>query len=643
MHRIRQLDPGGTPRRDPPLATSLKQQICFLLAFWPLASYGVTPQSPRLLDLSLEELGNISITSVSKKEQRLAETPAAIYVITGETIRRSGKRSLPDLLRLAPNVQVAQITANSYAITLRGFNSSSANKLLVMKDGRTIYTPLYSGVFWDIQDVLFENIERIEVISGPGGTLWGANAVNGIINIITKKADAKAADFIRSEIDHLGYNITVQHNGALGDRDGGYRIYAKTEQGRPSSRSDGSSAQDSWGRSQAGFRADWQDLKIQGDVYRGVAELLIPQRQLNTGANVIVHWEKTYNDGGKLRVQSYADYTKRIVPLLFTESMHTLDLDIQYATPTSGDSQTIWGGGYRFTSDQVDNSAQLAFLPAQRNLRWINLFAQHEKQITPTLNLTLGSKFEHNIYTGLEFLPSMKLAWQPVDHHLIWAGLARSVRAPSRLDVDFFVPGKPAYLLAGGPNFKSELANTLELGWRQQATSWSYSLSLSRSEFKRLRSVTPLNDGVLILANQIHGNVNALEVWGSYQLSPDVTLDLGGVLLREHFCGPNLSRSSQGNDPRSHWSIGSKWTINANQFLGIQVRHVDSLPSPFIPSYTSVDASFVWQLSKQVELGLTGRNLFNPHHREFASSAINLVKNPVLLERSIGLRLTVKY
>lgn len=614
-----------------------------LVSLGALPSYAVPPQTARLIDLSLEELGDIHITSVSKKNQRLADTPAAIYVITGDAIRRSGKRSLPDALRLAPNLQVAQITANSYAITMRGFNSSSANKLLVMNDGRTIYTPLYSGVFWDIQDVMLENVERIEVISGPGGTLWGANAVNGIINIITKKTDANDADFVHSDIDSVGHAVAVQHHGVLGEKEGRYRIYAKTEQGWQSQRSDGSSAQDSWGRSQTGFKADWQHLTIQGDAYRGVAELLIPQRQINTGANVLMRWTRPYDDGTELRVQSYVDYTKRIIPALFTESMQTLDLDIQYASPSGHNTQTIWGGGYRLTADRVGNSDQLAFLPAHRNLRWANLFVQHERLISPTINLTLGSKFESNVYTGLEFLPSMKVAWKLENERLLWAGLARSVRAPSRLDVDFFVPGKFPYVLAGGPQFQSELANTVELGWRQQAPSWSYSLTLSHSEFMRLRSLKSLPDGVLVLANQIRGEVDALEAWGSYQATRTLAFDLGGVILREYFCGRNLSRSSQGNDPRSQWTLGSRWNISDHHSLTINLRHVDSLPAPFIPAYTSVDASFGWQISKQAELSLTGRNLFNPHHKEFASTAINLVKNPILLERAIGLRLTVRF
>ncbi len=658
MYRIGQLKlracflPATLPMRKFGLQTNPISALFFcllLFSFGSSPSYARVPQTTRLVDLSLEELGNINITSASKKEQRLADTAAAIYVITGDAARRSGKRSLPDILRLAPNVQVAQITANSYAITIRGFNSSSANKLLVMKDGRTIYTPLYSGVFWDIQDVLPENIDRIEVISGPGGTLWGGNAVNGIINIITKKADSREADFVRGEVDGRGQAIAMQHHGELGavgsagTPAGQYRIYAKTEQGWDSKRTDGSSAQDSWERSRAGFRVDWDKLTIQGDGYRGVAELLIPQRQINTGANLLMRWTEAYDDGAEIRVQSYLDYTKRIVPALFTESMQTLDMDIQYATPAHDGAQTIWGGGYRYTADQVGNSDQLAFLPAQRDLRWANLFVQHERDLKPDLKLTLGSKLERNIYTGLEFLPSVKIAWKLPDERLLWAGLARSVRAPSRLDVDFFVPGKPPYVLAGGPNFQSELANTAELGWRQQAQLWSYSITLSHSDFMRLRSLNPLPDGVLVLANQIHGSVNAVEAWGHYQATPSLVFDIGGVILREHFCGKNLSRSSQGNDPRAQWTLGSRWNINDRQTLTLNVRHVDSLPSPFIPAYTSVDASFGWQLSKQVELSLTGRNLFNPHHKEFASTAVNLVKNPILLERSLGLKLTVRF
>lgn len=622
-------------RRDVTLAT-----LCTLLVAGP--TWGADAAPATFINLSLEELGDLRVTSVSKKEQRLVDAAAAIYVITEEAIRRSGARTLPEALRLAPNLQVAQATANTYAITARGFNSTSANKLLVLIDGRAIYTPLYSGVFWDAQDVVLEDVDRIEVISGPGGTLWGANAVNGVINVITKRANASTGDLVRAMGDNAGYRAIVRHGATSHEGSAAYRLYAKIDQGKNTSRVNGTDTQDGWDRAQVGFRTDGSDWTVQGDAYSGTTDQVAPGHQVSAGANLVARWVKTAADGASLRIQTYFDRTMRDVPGTFSETLNTLDLDVQYSLPDAGGKQTIWGGGYRVSDDQVGNTAALAFLPAQRMLRWANLFVQQERPLAPGVQLIAGGKLETNDYTGLEFLPSLKLAWKPQDDELLWVGLARAIRAPSRLDTEFFVPAP--YNFAGGPDFKSEIANTLELGWRAQTgQSLSYSTVVFHSEYERLRSVDPLPNGLIVFGNQIRGQINGVEAWASYQASQTLSFDASVVVLDERFSGPNLASSSPGNDPRLQWTLGSKWNISGSQQLDIKLRHVGELPSPVIPAYTAMDVRYAWQVSKGTDLAVIGRNLFNPRHSEFASGSGALAKNPVQLESALRVALTVRF
>lgn len=620
---------------------------CVFLLASPV--WSAQSEATALTNLSLEELGELRVTSVSKKEQRLADAAAAIYVITEDAIRRAGARTLPEALRLAPNLQVAQIDAKTYTVTARGFNTGSTNnKLLVLIDGRTVYTPLYSGVFWEVQDVLLQDIDRIEVISGPGGTLWGANAVNGVINVISKKADSTVGELGYVMGGNTGRALALRHGGAL-DADGGaYRFYAKADQGRHTTRINGVDGLDGWERWQLGFRSDWRlahsELTVQGDAYRSSGDQTPTGQQRNTGANLQIRWNQTLADGAALRLQSYLDRTTRDIPGTFSEQLNTLDFDVQYSMPNGAGQQTIWGAGYRVADDHVGNTNALAFLPANRKLHWTNVFVQHERAVLPDLSLSLGAKAETNDYTGLEFLPSLKLAWKPSDPQLLWAGLSRAVRAPSRIDTDFYVPGKPPYQLAGGPDFKSEIANTLELGWRaQQGQSLSYSVVLSHSKYDHLRSLDTLPGRIIVFRNQVSGRVDALEAWASYQLSSAWSLDASAVLLHERFSGANLASSSPGNDPRARWTLGSRWNINDRQFLDVRLRHVGKLPSPAIAAYTAVDAHFGWRVSKAVELSFSGRNLFDPRHQEFAPSTAAQRANPVQLERALDVALTVRF
>ncbi|MES2675287.1 MAG: TonB-dependent receptor [Pseudomonadota bacterium] len=611
-------------------------------------SYG-NDQVASLANMSLEELGNIQVTSVSKKAERLADTAAAIYVITGEAIKRAGARSLPEALRLAPNLQVAQINSSQYAISARGFNSAAANKLLVMIDNRIVYTPLFSGVFWDAQDVMLQDIDRIEVISGSAGTLWGANAVNGVINIITKISTATTGNLIHGVSGNLSRGLAMRHGAAFGNK-GAYRIYAKVDQWQHSQRENGANEPDAWDRSQIGFRSDWGDgdsnFKLQGDSYRNSIDQFAPGQQANTGTNILGRWQQKLNSGSQMRVQTYIDHSTRDTPGTYRQRLNTFDLDASYSLPeNAAGSQIIWGGGYRISDDHVDNSAALAFLPADRKLHWANLFIQHERALRRNLRLTLGGRLERNDYTGVEFLPNAKLVWNSANENILWLKLSRPVRAPSRIDTEAYAPGNPPYLVAGGPDFRSETAQNLELGWRAQTGNLSYSAALFHNEYDHLRSADPTNaaNGVFVFGNSIEGKVDGLEVSAHYQLAEFWSVNVSAILLDEDFKGGNLTLTPPGNDPRSQWALGSKWNIGATKYFDISLRHVGKLSTPAAPAYTSLNAHFGWSLSEDIELGITGRNLGDPQHQEFAAGAGVELLNPIQIERELDIALTVKF
>lgn len=617
---------------------------CGLSLFgWSSSICFASSDEKKLLDLSIEELADLTISSVSKKEQRLQDAAASIYVITQEAINKSGAANLPEALRLAPNLQVAQISANQYAISARGFNSSTANKLLVLIDGRTVYTPLYSGVFWDAQDVVLQDIERIEVISGPGGTLWGANAVNGVINITTRRAQASDPKMIQVVAGNKGQALVLSHSGTLNER-AAYRIYAKADEWQDVVSGDSRVAPASWRRSQIGFRSNWRDadneLSLQADAYQGQAFLLQPGSQTISGMNFMGRWQHQFEQGSKLKFQAYFDRTSRDYPGVFKEQLHTLDLDLMYILPDSQGTALSFGGGYRIAYDDVLNSNALAFLPAQRYLRWANLFAQREQDLSPNLRLTLGGKLESNDYTGLEILPNLKLAWKAADDTLIWLDLSRAVRAPSRLDTQFYIPGKAPYQLIGGPDFRSEIAKSLSLGVRAKLANFMpYSLTLFRSAYTNLRSFTIRPTNQYELSNQIQGRVEGVEAWASLPISKTIALDLGATYLRQNFTGPFLNLSLPGNDPRSQLLLGLNWQIALQHHLNLKLRHVAALPQPSVSAYTSLDMHYAWKMNKQLEFAVSGRNLLDAKHEEFPLNSSGNLQ----VFRQFQLALTVRF
>ena len=584
------------------------------------------PDSVDLLSLSLEQLGDIQITSVSRRSERLSEAPASIFVINNEDIRRYGATSLPEALRLAPNLQVARVSASAYAISARGFNNSLGNKLLVLIDGRTIYTPLFSGVFWDSQDVLLEDVERIEVISGPGATLWGANAVNGVINVITRPATSTRGLLASVEAGDEGRGALLRYGGPLGT-EGGFRVYAKHAVVDRTENAAGEPLPDRWERDLFGFRADWGNVDagftVQGDHHEGQSELRPFGPIQISGTNLIASWHRRSSAGTNLRVRAYLDRTERDDPLLFHDRMDIVDVEMLHDIPLDGHN-LVWGAGYRRAQDEVEHGLLGAFFPVRRNLHWENVFVQDEMQLRDSLRLTVGLKLDRNVYTGTEVLPSLRLAWSPAEDRLVWGSASRAVRAPSRIDREFFFPGTPPFLITGGPDFVSEVSDVVELGYRAQPTAAiSVSVTAFHHRHDRLRSGEPQPDGSFQVQNGTAGRSTGIEAWANWQVTERWRLSAGAIELRQRFHTKPGSHDPDGpvdlgNDPRHQWSLRSSLEVSPTLAFDVFARRVGTLPEPRISAYSAVDASLTWRPNPRVELALIGRNLLDSGHQEFA-------------------------
>jgi iron complex outermembrane receptor protein len=629
---------------------------------WSASAAPQPVQLSQLADLPLEALANIEVTSVSRRAESLLDAPASVYVITAEEIRRSGVTSLPEALRLAPNLQVARIDAGQYAISARGFNNVVANKLLVLVDGRTIYTPLFSGVFWDQQDLMLEDIERIEVISGPGGTLWGANAVNGVINVITKAAAETRGALVSALAGNREYGAAARFGGELGD--GHYRVYAKgTERqnsrfapgGPPPQFPGGQALSKSDGREhvQAGFRADWgwaaQGFTLQGDAYEGSAEdpgrtfgLTLGQQEV-AGGNLLARWTRTLDGGSDLRLQAYLDHARREDRVLFDATTDTADVELQHGVPL-GAHRLLWGGGYRKYRDDVRDAGLSGMRPMKETLEWYNVFLQGKLALARTLELTLGAKAEHNDYSGTDYLPSARLAWKPADDALLWAAASRAVRAPARFDRDVALVFPGLVLDVGGPRFESEVADVYELGLRAQATpAISYSATLFLHEWDRLRSaqLPPGAPFPFELRNQIEGHVYGFEGWAAWRVTRAWRLSGGLMTLRKRLDRDATSNDplgadnvTLGSDPSFQWNLRSSLDLGDRQDLDVMLRRVGALPVTGVEvrPYTGLDVRYAWRASRRLELSLTVQNLQERWHPEFRASAS---QPPSEIERSL--------
>lgn len=588
-----------------------------------------------LKQLSLEELLNLEVTSVSRREEKLSEVASAIQVITREDIRRSAATSLPEALRLATNLQAGQLNSNAWIIGARGFNSAFPNKLLVMIDGRTVYSPLFAGVFWDAQSVVLEDIERIEVISGPGGTLWGANAVNGVINIITRKATDTAGLYATAAGgSFLRQHEAVRYGGKLGDKLA-YRVYAQHHHRDNTYVHEGGDFTDEWYLTQTGFRLDWdpagQDkVMLQGNFYGG-KQYTVPSHSTLDGQNIVASWSHTFSETSSLIVQTYFDRTWRRDPVTFSDQLYTYDIDFQHSFVPGDRHRVLWGGGYRKMNNLILNASPFAgFIPPRRSMDLYSAFVQDEILLWPdVMKLTVGTKLQHNFFSGFEIQPSARLAWTPNEKNTVWSAVSRAVRAPSRIDSDLFIPitevppGTPR--VAGGPNFTSEKVTAIEVGYRlNPSPQLSLSLATFFNSYDDLYTVELQEDGSTFMTeNGARGNSHGLEFSGTWRILSGWRIRGGYTYFTKDLKakrGHNLTASgfdlaTLGYDAQDYGLIQSMVDLPLGFRFDATVRYISELKG-LVPDYFTADARLSWG-TKNLEFSLAGQNLWEKRHREF--------------------------
>ena len=609
------------------LRTGTLAGLVLLTAYVPRAH--ALAKDTGLADLSLQELADLPVTSVSKKSESLASAAASIYVITNDDIRRSGARTLPEALRLAPNLEAGHATASNWGISARGSNETYADKLLILLDGRIIYSPIFSGTFWDVQNVMLEDVDRIEVISGPGGTLWGTNAVNGVINIITKRAGNTEGALVSAGGGRPGADGDARWGGSLGEV-GAYRAYAMMSDDYPSNRDDNTPMQDGLRTTQAGFRADWagavQQFNLQGDAYSTDEDFGSPLGGARmSGFNLMSHWDDNFNDGSALSALAYYDHTRRYQPGNYGDQLDILDAELQQVLPEWRAQHFTWGVSYRYAWDDWQNlpGSGITFYPASTNQAWSSLFGQDEIQLAEAWRLIAGARLERGPYTGYEFLPNLRLAWQPAANVLTWAAASRAVRDPARLDTNWYAPANPPYFLAPDGAFTSETVNVYELGLRSDVGDWSYSAAAYHNDYMHLRTTTLVSAAPLqvTLGNGMTLKEDGFEAWASYKPLDNWRLQAGFNALRQRFTlAPNAlpgSIPSEGDDAPEWWSLRSSYDFPDGVELDVMIRHSGSLPNAYIPAYTSGDVRVGWQWTPRLEFSLLAQNLFGPAHTEY--------------------------
>ena len=595
--------------------------------------------------MSLEQLMNLDVTSVSREPQRYGDAPAAIDVVTGDQILRSGASSIPEALELADHLDVAQKTAHDWAISARGFHTELSNKLLVLMDGRTVYTPLFSGVFWDVQDYLLADLDRIEVISGPGGSLWGANAVNGVINITSKSARDTQGGYLEAGGGAQLQDFVGARYGVQVAPDVYLRVYGKYFAQGSEELANGQPANDDWRMRQGGFRMDSlaapnSTLTLQGDLYSGTEHVTTGGVAATDGGNVLGRWTRTFSPDADFSLQLYYDRTHLEDPIpasafakagILTDALDTYDLDFQDHFTLAGTNNILWGLGYRFIRDAVGNAPGLAFYPTRLDQKLLSAFLQDEVRLRPDLRLTVGSKIEHNDYTGGELEPSGRLAWTPVQNQTVWAAVSRAVRTPSRVDRDEDEPNPPPAVLAAQSTFNDETLVAYETGYRAQLSSQlSGSVSTFYNQYDHVRSLsfTPRTILPLYFANNLEGNTYGAETAASWQPFSWWQVHASYDLLRENIrVKPGASdlnnALNETADPVHQSSLSTSLNLPHGLTLDARLRWIDPLrinnggAPATVPGYSELNARLAWQVTKAWELALVGQNLLHRQHFEY--------------------------
>lgn len=624
-----------------------------------------------LSHLSLEELLQVKVTSVSKKEQRLGDTPAAVFVISDEEIRRSGVTSLPDALRMAPGLEVAQLTGSRWAVSARGFNHIYANKLLVLEDGRSLYTPLFSGTEWELQDVVLEDLSRVEVIRGPGGTIWGANAVNGVINILSKSAKETQGTLLSFGGSPWETFSTVRYGFQTGTNSW-LRIYAKYHRIEDLTAVDGSDAEDESQRAFGGFRWDWEPdaqnrLTLEGEagytrvssrtmVYDVVPPYASDVQQIarNTPAHLLGRWLHTLSDSSELTFQSYYDHAPA-EGVLVSEKRETVDLEMEHHLGLGSRNDLIWGLGYRLHADSFTFGHGFSLSPVSRRSQLFSSFVQDELTLVPErLKFTAGVKLEHNDYSGWEAQPSGRLTWTPGEKHTLWGAVSQAVRTPSRVERDVrlrlaVIPPPPSTIEAvilGSPAIQGEHLLAYELGYRWQALSTlSFDVAGYYNRYSDVVGSTslgllpPSTPGADAEAAQVFDNNASAEAYGvelSTQWSPASwnRWTAGGSYQEIHSHGaPALT--PHGNSPSYQFQIQSHFDLGDQVELDLWGRYVDRLADLTlqVPAYVTADARVAWRPRPNLEISLVGQNLLQPRHVEFR--ATDIVQTSAYIPRTL--------
>jgi iron complex outermembrane recepter protein len=618
-----------------------------------------------LKELSLEQLGNVQVTTVSKEPEKLLQTPAAIYVLTQDDIRRAGVTSIPEALRLVPGVEVARIDSDSWAVGIRGFGGAFSRSVLVLIDGRSVYTPLFEGVYWDVQNVMLEDVDRIEVIRGPGGTIWGSNAVNGVINIITKTANDTQGTLAAvggGNVDQA--TGAVRYGGSYG-KDFDYRVYGMGFI-RGAEYHVNDDPFDEWRMGQMGFRTDWREserdtITFQGDTYSGEngsetnIAFFSPPSQANvdattfvSGGNLLTRWKHQLKNGSDFQLEAYFDRTNR-QGVQFGETRDTFDLDFIYHMKLLKDQDFIWGMGARLSpSDFIQTQATVNFLPNRQTDSIYSGFLQDQIPIVEDkLSVTVGTKLEHNNFSGFDAQPSARLLWSPSDKQSFWAAVTRALRTPSRLDQDLALTGLvsaappfPIFLeITGDPTYKPEQLIGYEGGYRSAVNpkfyldiatffnNYSGLSSLGTISESFAQSPGPSSYPYLLIsvpwANGIEGNTDGAEIspdwkvtgwWqlrGSYSYLQMHLKDMPGIT------DTSTVPSDEGSSPHHEVVIQSLLDLPKQFEFDPTYRYVSALPAQGVQQYSTMDLHLGWHLGQQLEVSVTGENLFRPYQVEY--------------------------
>ena len=668
--------------------------LCFNMSYEKV--YATGDQDNEFLDMDISQLMNITITSLAKKEQPLSDAAAAVFVITQEDIRRSGVTTIPDALAMAPGLQVAKISASKWSVSSRGFAGYTSNKLLVLIDGRSVYSPAYSGTFWDMQNTLLEDIDRIEVIRGPGGTLWGSNAVNGVINIITKKSSDTLGGLVRvGGGDQENMQGGARYGAKLNDSTYGraYLTYNDRDSnsiayvgGDPSH--SGIDANDDWQSFQGGFRLDGQlqarsEWTVQGDLYQNREDQVLFPYWIETppyltenlsdidanGANILGRYRKEFSGNSALTVQAYYDYNDR-EEAYYRQTFKTVDIDMQYETKIGARNSLTVGGGYRQVKGEFDGSFQIDLSNEDTTDDLYNAFVQDEiNLIADKLWLTLGAKWEHNDYTDSEWQPSGRLLWKPVANHSLWTSVARAVRTPSILEHNGRILATsyppplgfgPVYF-KGNKDFESEDVIAYEAGYRWQAsTELSFDLAVFYNDYEKLYGL----DQVLspsglsyTFVNSEEGESRGFEFAADWKPASWLSMVFTYSYLDMEVTTKDLVTGQRTSDgfvvgfsPKHQASVRSSIDFAKNWQTNLWLRYTDEISarnsvsllseSISLEDYFIFDANLVWKPTKNVEIMLAVQNMFNDGQLQYVSEIITPATE---IERSVYAKLTYRF